>query len=69
MYRAFSTAVRAAKNITWTFNGTTQDINAALSGLQQALDAVPGLADKVENGVIKYVLLVEVLSELASNRC
>ncbi|KAL8861013.1 MAG: hypothetical protein Q9178_002526 [Gyalolechia marmorata] len=50
MYRAFSTAARAAKNITWTLNGTTQDINAALTGLQQALDTVPELAQKVEKG-------------------
>ena len=53
MYRAFSTATRAAKKLTWTFNGTTQDINTALTGLQQALDAVPELAQKVEKGVIK----------------
>lgn len=69
MHRAFSTAARAAKQITWIFNGTTQDINPALTGLQQALDAVPGLAEKVEKGVIKYVLFMDVLCGLASNRC
>ena len=53
MYRAFSTAARVAKKISWTFNGTTQDMNAALAGIEQALDVIPQLAQKVEKGIIK----------------
>jgi len=51
--QSFLNCREGGEKITWTFNGTTQDINAALTGLQQALDAVPELAQKVEKGVIK----------------
>ena len=52
MYRAFSTAVRAAKKITWTFNGTAKDINVGLAGFERGLDMIPKLAQKVEKGII-----------------
>ncbi|KAI9703412.1 MAG: hypothetical protein M1820_005884 [Bogoriella megaspora] len=48
--RSFSTA--AANFIKWSFNGTTHNVTAALDAVEQGVKSIPGLADKVEKGII-----------------
>ena len=50
------------------YNGTTQDMTADLKDIEQGLDVVPKLAQKVEKGLIMYIHFVKLLYELASNR-
>jgi len=58
MSRHFSSAVRAAARIIWTFNGTTRNLERDLAAVEQAVRANPELAKKVKKGLIKYVLVV-----------
>lgn len=43
MHMAFSTAAKATKEITWTFKGTTKNMNTAVTGINEGVGGVPGL--------------------------
>jgi hypothetical protein len=53
MSRHFSSAVRAAARILWSFNGTTKNLERDVAAVEQAVGANPELAKKVKKGVIK----------------
>ena len=53
MSRVFSTSARRIKEIKWKFNGTTEDVNWVKNLLNEAVDQAPGLAGKVDSGIIK----------------
>ncbi len=55
MSRMLSTTARRIKNLVWKLNGTTQDVDWATNYLDKAVDRVPGLADRVDTGMIKSV--------------
>ncbi|KAH8727588.1 hypothetical protein GQ44DRAFT_824905 [Phaeosphaeriaceae sp. PMI808] len=46
MSRHFSSAVRAAARIIWTFNGTTKNLESDVAVVEQAIGANPELAKK-----------------------
>jgi len=58
MSRFFSSAVRTAARIIWTFNGTTRNLERDVAAVEEAVGANPELANKVKKGLIKYVLTV-----------
>lgn len=53
MSRMFSSSARRAKELKWKLNGTTEDVSWVKDLLNQAVDQAPGLAGKVDSGVIK----------------
>lgn len=53
MSRAFSTAARALKSLTWSNKGTTQDVSWVKSYAENAVDLVPQLLDKVDSGTVQ----------------
>lgn len=57
MSRAFSTAARQLKKLDWSHNGTTMDVAWAKNSAEKGVDVAPGLADKVDSGVVQYVHL------------
>ncbi len=53
MSRNFSSAVRAAVRILWTFNSTAKILERDIAAVEQAVRANPELAKKVKKGLIK----------------
>lgn len=53
MSRFLSTSARRIKELKWKLDGTTEDVVWATKSVNEAVEKVPGLAAKVENGIIK----------------
>lgn len=53
MSRMFTTSARRIKDLKWKLNGTTEDVDWVKNLLDEAVDQVPGLAGKVDSGIIK----------------
>lgn len=66
MSRAFSTAARALKSLTWSNKGTTQDVTWVKQYAEDAVDLVPQLVDKVDSATVQYALPLAL--GLLSNR-
>lgn len=43
----FSTSARSIKELKWKLNGTTQNVDWVKAALHEAVDQVPGLAEKM----------------------
>lgn len=54
MSRAFSTAVRALKSLSWNDRGTSQNVAWVKNYAENAVDHVPQLVDKVDSGTVQY---------------
>ncbi|KAK0111541.1 hypothetical protein ONS95_001894 [Cadophora gregata] len=52
MSRYFSSAVRTAARIIWTFKGTTKNLEMDVAAVEQAVLATPELAKKVKKGIV-----------------
>ncbi|KAI9852456.1 MAG: hypothetical protein M1824_001910 [Vezdaea acicularis] len=52
MSRFFSSTVKAANSLKWELNGTTKDVKSLLEDVEVAINKAPGLAVKVEKGVV-----------------
>ncbi len=52
MSRLFSTAVRRVKALKWKLNGTIEDVEWVKDLLNKAVDQTPGLAEKVDSGIV-----------------
>ena len=53
MSRMFSSSARRIKELKWKLNGTTEDVDWVKQLLNEAVDKAPGLAGKVDSGIIK----------------
>ncbi|RHZ60747.1 uncharacterized protein CDV56_108551 [Aspergillus thermomutatus] len=53
MSRAFSTTAQQLKKLKWRLNGTTVDVAWAQRTAEKAVDKAPGLAGKVDSGVVQ----------------
>ena len=53
MSRMFATSSRRIKELKWKLNGTTEDVSWVKNLLNEAVDQAPGLAGKVDSGIIK----------------
>ena len=62
MSRLFSTSARRVKKLVWKLNGTTEDVDWAKNMVNEAIDEVPGLAEKVDSGMIKSVVIIRLLA-------
>lgn len=56
MSRAFSTAARKLKFLSWSNRGTTQDVGWVKHYAENAMDYVPKLFEKVDLGTVQYAL-------------
>jgi hypothetical protein len=53
MSRVFSSSAHLIKELKWKLNGTTEDVDWVKKILNEAVDKAPGLAGKVDSGIIK----------------
>jgi len=52
MSRVFSSSAHLIKELKWKLNGTTEDVDWVKKLLNEAVDKAPGLAGKVDSGII-----------------
>ncbi|GLA41961.1 hypothetical protein AnigIFM63309_010283 [Aspergillus niger] len=50
--RAFSTTARQLKQLNWTFQGTTIDVNWLIQQIELSIDEVPGLRARVASAQV-----------------
>ncbi|KAK2809232.1 hypothetical protein FQN50_004068 [Emmonsiellopsis sp. PD_5] len=53
MSRAFSTAARVLKSLTWNDKGTTKDIAWVKHYAENAVDLIPQLREEVDSGTVQ----------------